>query len=258
MPTPFPGMDPYLERADIWPNVHNSLVIAMRDELAPLLRPRYYVAVEECTVRVDVDDLLFAVRPDVAVARAPIPQPDTASSNSPQAVQTVVVELPVPDDIHEVYLEIRDVGTDQVITVVEFLAPTNKVGEGRRQYEHKRRGILGTLTHLVEIDLLRFGQPMPMRGYAGDSDYRILVSRAEQRPRAELLPFGVRQPIPSFHLPLQTGDNEPEVHLNSMLHALYDRAGYDLRIDYRTDPQPPLKSDDAAWTDALLRAAGLR
>ncbi len=258
MPTPFPGMDPYLERADIWPNVHNSLVIAMRDELAPLLRPRYYVAVEERTVRLDSDDLLFAMRPDVAVARAPTPQPDTSSLNSTGAIQAVVVELPLPDDIHEVYLEIRDVGTDQVITVVEFLSPTNKVGEGRRQYEHKRYGILGTLAHLVEIDLLRFGQPMPMRGYAGTSDYRILVSRAEQRPRAELLPFGVRQPIPSFQLPLQKGDDEPEVHLNSMVHALYDRAGYDLRIDYRADPQPPLNGAAAEWADKLLRAAGLR
>jgi hypothetical protein len=162
-------MDPYLERADIWPNVHNSLVIAMRDELAPRLRPRYYVAVEERTVRLDVDDLLFAVRADVAVARSPLPQPGTALSTTPQAVQAVVVELPMPDDIHEIYLEMRDVGTDQVVTAVEFLSPTNKIGEGRRQYEHKRHGILGTLTHLVEIDLLRFGQPMPMRGYAGAS-----------------------------------------------------------------------------------------
>ena len=57
MPSPFPGMDPYLERASLWPNVHNSLIIALRDDLASRLRPRYYVAVEERTVRLTPDDL---------------------------------------------------------------------------------------------------------------------------------------------------------------------------------------------------------
>lgn len=252
MPTPFPGMDPYLERADLWPNVHSSLIIALRDELAPLLRPRYYVAVEERTVRLDFDDVAFAV------ARAPTPLHTSAAASPNHDVTTITVELPLPDELQQVYLEIRAVEADRVVTVIELLSPANKIGEGRRHYEQKRLGILGTLTHLVEIDLLRVGQPMPMRGYTGTSDYRIVISRAEQRPRAELLPFGVRQPVPAFRLPLQVGDDAPEVDLNRMLHALYDRAGYDLRIDYRAEAEPPLHGDDAAWADALLRAAVVR
>jgi hypothetical protein len=250
-------MDPYLERASLWPNVHNSLIIALRDELAPMLRPRYYVAVEERTVRLGLDNLLFAARLDVAVVRSPSRVAEAPATYEPSGI--VTVELPLPDEVHEVYLEIHDVGPDRVVTVFEILSPTNKEpGEGRRQYEQKRLALLGTLTHLVEIDLLRSGHPMPMRGYIGQSDYRILVSRAERRPRADLLPFGLRQPIPAFQLPLLAGDAEPEVDLNRLLHALYDRAGYDLRIDYRAEADPPLAEADMAWADALLRGAGLR
>jgi hypothetical protein len=260
MPSPFPGMDPYLEAPTLWPNVHNSLIIALRDELAPRLRPRYYVAVEERTVRLSMDDLVFTMRPDVAVAQpSGTPDRDTSASPAPSA-GAVTVEVPLPDDIREVYLEIRTTHTDQVITVVELLSPTNKIaGEGRRQYERKRLELLGSLTHLLEIDLVRAGLAMPFRGYAQQSNYRILCSRAEQRPRAELFPFGIRQPIPDIRLPLQAGDNEPLMSLNAILHALYDRAGYDLRLDYTQPPPPPeFNPDDAAWLDEHLKAAGVR
>jgi hypothetical protein len=172
----------------------------------------------------------------------------------------MMVEVPLPDDVREVYLEIRTVATDQVITVVELLSPTNKlVGEGRRLYERKRLEIFGTLTHFVEVDLLRAGQPMPVRGAAPQAGYRILVSRAPQRPQADLFTFGIRQAIPDVRLPLQAGDAEPLVALNSILHTLYDRAGYDLRIDYsQSPPPPPLSPEDATWLDAHLKAAGMR
>ena len=71
MPTPFPGMDPYLERADIWPNVHSSLIVAIRDYLVPILRPKYYVAVEERVVHSGPEDLSFSLRPDVMTALSP-------------------------------------------------------------------------------------------------------------------------------------------------------------------------------------------
>jgi hypothetical protein len=258
MPTPFPGMDPYLEQVALWPNVHSSLIIAIRDELAPRLRPLYYVSVEERTIRPGPDELMFANRPDVALMG---PLAPVAGEQTPRMTTggSVIVELPLPEEIRETYLEIRMVNTGQIVTVLEILSPTNKrTGEGRREYEQKRLKLPGTLTHLVEIDLLRTGQPMTMWGYPEDADYRILISRAWQRPRAELLPFSVREPIPSFLLPLLPNDEEPVIELNLILHNLYDRAGYDLRIDYRVMPVPPLEEEDNAWADALLRAAGLR
>ena len=260
MPTPFPGMDPYLERASLWPNVHNSLIIALRDDLAPRLRPRYYVAVEERVVRLSAEDVAFTVRPDVAIVEPPARQAAaTGWRRQASTAGAVVVELPMLDEVHETYLELRDATTDQVVTVIELLSPVNKLpGDGRRQYEQKRINLLATLTHLVEIDLLRTGQPMTMRGFQGQSDYRILISRAERRPQADLLPFGVRDRIPLFQMPLQSGDSEPTVDLNELLHALYVPAGYDLRIDYRADAEPPLSGADAAWVDTMLRDAGVR
>lgn len=84
------------------------------------------------------------------------------------------------------------------------------------------------------------------------------MSRGSRRPRAELRPFGVRRPIPAFDLPLLRGDTEPRLDIDAILHALYDRAGYDLRLNYRAAPDPPLADADAAWADELLRGAGLR
>ncbi len=259
MTTPFPGMDPYLERAALWPDVHNSLIVALRDELQPLLRPRYYVSIEERTYMVEPGELVLAGRADVAVVRPPTSLAASAQAQPSSEPSAITVELDLPDQIRETYLEVRALADDQVVTLIELLSPTNKrAGEGREQYLRKRRAVLASLTHLIEIDLLRSGEPMPLRRGPGHSDYRILVSRSEQRPHATLLPCSVRQPLPPVRLPLIAGDAAPEVELTRILHALYDRAGYDLRVDYRAAPEPPLAGEDASWADALLRSAGLR
>lgn len=258
MPTPFPGMDPYLEQRALWPNVHNSLITALRDDLAPRLRPHYFVAVEERTYIDGSGGLTFAGRPDVTVLQVREAATRYQTGLWDRQPGVAVVELPMPDTVHEVYLEIRG-QDDRVVTVVEVLSPANKMpGEGRDLYERKRMRVLSSLTNLVEIDLLRIGQPMAVRGNGHPAPYRILVSRAASRPWGELYYFGVRNPIPDFALPLQPGDAEPVVALNRLLHELYDRAGYDLRIDYRQEPEPSLEHEDALWSDALLRQAALR
>lgn len=258
MPTPFPGMDPYLERPALWPDVHNRLIVALADDLAPRLRPRYVIAVEERVYHYQPAALTFAGRPDLTVARLNEPAARCRASPAPRSAGVAVVELPMPDLAREAYLEVR--GRDErVVTVLEILSPANKVpGEGRELYERKRRRVLDSLTNLVEIDLLRGGQPMAMSGDGQPSHYRILVSRGHARPWADLYYFGVRDSIPAFPLPLQAGEEEPAVALEDLLHALYDRAGYDLRIDYRGEPEPPLDAEDAAWAAALLHEAGLR
>jgi len=258
MPSPFPGMDPFLEHPALWPDVHHGLVEALRSTLAPVLRPRYRVAVEERVYVTDVEGPFFIGRPDVSLVDTGLPG-GPATSAPVALAEPRVVEVPMPDRIREGYLEVRDVATDEVVTVVEVLSPTNKCpGEGRRLYEEKRLQVLGTRTHLMEIDLLRGGQPMKMWGDGRDSHYRVLISRAERRPRADLYAFSVRDPIPPFPLPLRPKDEEPVAELGVLLHALYDRASYDLAVDYTAEPVPPLEEDDAAWADQLLRGKGLR
>ncbi|MBI3929508.1 MAG: DUF4058 family protein [Armatimonadetes bacterium] len=252
MPSPFPGMDPWLEHPDLWPDVHNSVIAAIRDILNPLLRPRYVARLEERTYLVEPEGLVFVGRADVTVSSL---QPDRPPAGlSPVSSTALVVEVPVPDRIRETWLEIRATSSGEAVTVLELLSPTNKrPGEGRRRYEEKRLAVLGTRTNLVEIDLVRAGEPMLVYGADRTADYRILVSRGDRRPRAELLLFGVREPIPSFRLPLRGEEEEPTVDIGQVLKDLYDRAGYDLSIDYGSDAVPPLAPPDRDWAEALLR-----
>jgi hypothetical protein len=256
MPSPFPGMDPYLEHPDLWPDVHNGLIAALRDALAPVLRPRYYVALEERTYLDDPPELLLVGRPDLAVVAAAGAGPPGARER-PREPRSVEVELPLAVPVRETYLEVRGVADADVVTVIELLSPANKrPGAGRRLYLDKRLSILATRTSLVELDLLRAGEPMPTRGPATPGEYRILVSRGWRRPRAELIPFGVRDPLPPCPVPLRQGEDEPTLALGAVVGALYDRAGYDLRIDYQRDPVPPLTGDDVSWAAGVVAGRG--
>jgi hypothetical protein len=168
------------------------------------------------------------------------------------------VNLPFFEKVREGYLEIRDARTHTVVTVIEVLSPSNKApGAGRDEYESKRRQVLATVTNLVEIDLLRAGEPMEMQPLS-KSDYRILVRAGWERPRARLYAFSVREAIPEVPVPLQRGEKEVVLAVGKLLSEIYDRARYDIRLNYRQPPEPPLAPEDAAWADELLRAKGLR
>jgi len=249
MPSPFPGMDPWLERPDLWPDVHNRLIAALGDSLGPRLRPRYFVALEERVYLEEAQGLALVGRPDLAVvgSRRDIGGEVRAAS------AVVEVEVPVGDRQRETYLEVRSAGDGEVVTVLEVLSPSNKrAGEGRRLYLQKRSTVLSTLTSLVEIDLLRGGDRMPVFGDPPPSDYAILISRSWQRPRAHLLPFSLREAVPELPVPLRKGEDEPTIDLGLVLGGLYDRASYDLRVDYRRAPDPPLRPEDAAWAETRL------
>lgn len=254
MPSPFPGMDPWLEHPGLWPDVHYGLIGALRRTLGPILRPRYYVAVGIHAYIITPPIAPSRIRyPDVMVVEAPYGDPVTTSPMASVA-EPVIVNVPVPEEYEEGYLEIREVASGEVITVIEVLSPANKQpGPGRQDYEGKRLDIFRSQTHLVEIDLLRAWEPMPFWGDGGSSHYRILVRRGEQRDRAFLYAFNVRDPIPRFPLPLQKGDVEPVIDLKPLLDELYDEASYDLRVDYTQPPVPPLAEADAQWAADILR-----
>ena len=263
MPSPFPGMDPYLENPDLWRELHNRLIVAIAIAISPPLRPKYRVAIEKRAYLSDGEDSVDVVIPDVSMVSQKSIAAQRSSTISTMTIaavsESVTVTLPSPEEIRESYLEIREVETGCVVTAIELLSPTNKRGgEGRRVYKNKRRKVLATLTHLVEIDLLRSGQPMPIQGEITQTDYRILVSRRERRPQAQLYAFSVRQKIPEFLLPLQSEDNEPIIDLQHLLNQVYDQAGFDLAIDYSQKPIPSLKSKDRNWAEELLRDRGLQ
>jgi hypothetical protein len=160
------------------------------------------------------------------------------------------------DEVRQRYLEIRDRQSKRVVTVVELLSPSNKdPGDGRDQYWNKTRLLLNTTyTGLVEIDLLRGGPRLPW-GNLPTCDYYAIVSRAEARqldpPRAAVWPIRLRDPLPPIPIPLLPGEPEPMLDLQSIIHHIYDAAGYQLFI-YESDPEPPLAPADAVWAAQVL------
>ena len=253
MPHPFPGMNPWLENPNLWHNVHQSLIVALRDELAPRLRPRYFVAIETHTWVAVFPDATPAIRyPDVAIINR-----GGSAVTTPNVESTPYLEvtLPFPEPIEESYLEVRVVPTGEVVTVIELLSHTNKQSD-RLEYIKKRDQLLRASVNFVEIDLLRAGEPMPYTEKAQNSAHRLFIYRNAPPYKARLYPFSLRQPIPTFPLPLRPDDNEPLVDLGALLQGLYDRAGYDMVINYQQPPTPPLSEDDAAWAAEQFSRTG--
>ncbi|MCW5316878.1 DUF4058 family protein [Nostoc sp. KVJ3] len=256
MPSPFPGMNPYLENPQLWPEVHHWIITFIAELLIPQLRPKYRIAIEKRVYQITDSNSVLVGIPDVTIGRyskAIEKEPSNLAVVSTPS-KPITVNIPIPEEVRESYLEVREVGTQEVVTVIELLSPKNKrAGEGRKAYNTKRQEVFGSSTHLVEIDLLRSGEPMPILDNQIKSDYRILVSRSQSRPQAELYLFNLQAQIPTFLLPLRKGDTEPLINLQGVIQDLFDRAGFDLAIDYTQEPVPSLGEADAVWANLLLQ-----
>lgn len=260
MPSPFPGMDPYLEQSMFWSSFHFRLIGAIASAIEPQLGRQYYVEVETRTYQSDDDgdEVLIGI-PDAAVLACQGNSSTTDQSlliESPVATQIRPerVSLPVSLPIHERYLEIREAQTDVVITVIEVLSPKNKrAGEGRVAYERKRRMVLESATHLVEIDLLRGGKAMPILGARSQFTYRILVCRSDQRPAADLYGVMLQQPLPTVPIPLKVGEPDLALELQAIFNRVYEDARYSMRLDYQQPVPPPgLSLQEQKWISTLL------
>ena len=198
-------MDPWLEHPWLWPEVHTSLIAAIRDELSPRVAPRYYVAIEQRTYRLKHDELVLVGLPDVTVMRGHGEEGRVSESSATTAV--VEVSVPGVEEVVERYLEVRDVKSRALVTVVELLSPSNKLHrKGREDYLAKRDEVFSTRTNFVEIDLLRAGRSMPVEGRHHAADYRILVRRGREGSKARLFLFSLRDSIAAFGVPLLPGD----------------------------------------------------
>ncbi len=256
-------MNPYLEHPDRWSTVHNRFIVAIADILTPLLLPRYQVDIEKRIYQVTDSNLQLIGRSDASI-QAPrnplgpnVPAGASVGGASVATLQPVRVTLPVETEIREAYLGIKEAVTGRVITTIEILSPTNKRGQGRQKYEEKRQRVLNSRTNLVEVDLLRSGNSLPMSN-ALSSDYHILISREAERPVADLYPFNLQDPMPIIPIPLQAADPEPTIDLKQIIEDIIVRSGYAYFIDYTIEPTPNLPQADQRWLDKLLRDEGLR
>ncbi len=254
MPSPFPGMNPYLEHPDEWQDFHDRFIVALSDALSMLVRPHFIVKVEH----------YHFIHEPPAEARFPFAYGDIGVSEPKNARATLPVTgtliSPVVTAMVDVefekhrFIEIRDRKNREVVTVLEMLSPTNKKpGADREQYLAKRSILLRSEANFVEIDLLRGWKKMPIAD-PQESDYAIMVSRVDDRPRLNYWPINVRDPLPSLPVPLRSPTGHVEVNLKAILDGVYDRAGYADYI-YLDVPKPPLHPEDAAWAEALVAQA---
>ena len=251
MPSPFPGMNPYIEQPAVWEDFHTRFMTAAAEAIAAQVEPRYFVKIEE---------RLFLHEP-FSTARKPFGRPDlsvlpgdgtSAPPTGTALAAPATVFAPDEEEVSQRYLEVRDRQSREVVTVVELLSPSNKGrGDGREQYWNKTRLLLSrTETNLVEIDLLRGGPRLPWRDMP-TCDYYALVCRTDEYPRAAFWPVKVHASLPSIPIPLRPGEPEPMLDLQALLHHIYDAGRYRLFV-YDSDPEPPLSTADAVWAAQLL------
>ena len=258
MPSPFPGMDPYLE-GYLWPDVHNALANKIRQVLAPRLRPRYVVRIEIYVVEDTAPESEIGIMyPDVEIMLAGSSRPAALSNPSSAATPTggtpAALTIPVldPIEVRVPTVEIRDVASNQLVTCIEILSPINKREPGLAAYRQKRQRLYHAGVHLLEIDLLRRGQRPLAHPRVPDTAYLIALTRAQSGATA-IWPLWLRDALPEIPIPLRAPDGDSLLELGPVLSAIYDEAGYDLSIDYgQPPPPPPLSEADAAWIRQLL------
>ena len=256
MPSPFPGMDPYLE-GSLWTTLHFALAAEIIRHLAPRLRPKYLALPAERFVMEMSSDIAVTtgnIYPDVGVIKSDtqFPEPsETAVVSAPLRLATII-----PEAVPHVTVEIRDAARRQLVTAIEILSPTSKRGAGAEEYLTKRRRILLSSAHLLEIDLLHDGQRVPMQQPLPSTPYFVFLSRADDRPMTEVWPIALDQPLPTVSTPLLSGDSDISLNLQTVFTSAYDLLGYDLAIDYRQPPEINLSDKDLAWVNQHLREQG--
>lgn len=255
-------MDPWLEDPVLWPGLHGALIIYARDQLVRRLPAPLYVEVGE-RVYVEAPGRQRDIVPDAAVLHPPRRRPKGAASGTAVAEADALDEPLIVEvsslELTETYLEIRHPAGHQVLTVIELLSPSNKrPGAGREQYLRKQGEVLASRASLVEVDLLRAGEPTvacPVERLPA-APYRVVVTRGWDRERREVYPAQLRERLPRFAVPLREDLDDVALDLPALFAQAYENAGYSARLDYETDPSPPLAPDELAWARRLVGAAG--
>ncbi len=252
MPSPFPGMDPYIEQSKIWVDFHNRLADEMSAQLNAQIRPAYFARLTPYTTYevVEISQArLRAVRPDVGVMRRDTPaQPDRAEAVLEATPVESAVELDGPLELLSV--EIYHADDEVLVTAIEILSPVNKQPghQAYTDYLRKRRELLRSTAHLLEIDLLRGGTRPPLTMDVPEAPYYITLSRVERRPFVSVWPIHLQTRLPGVPIPLQAPDPDAILKLSDVVAAVYERGGYDAQIDYsQSVPPPPLSPEEAAW-----------
>src|SRR5437870_2400283 len=227
MPSPFPGMDPYLEDEGIWPVFQHHLVLCLYQILLPGLVDRY---------------------------RARVGQRHYVTE---QALFTSVIR----EEHHEDFIEVRQRNDGKLITLLDIVSPSNRMtAAGRQAYLDTRKEARAVSANLVEVDLVLQGQPMLdySRENLPDWDYAVTVTRATQPDRFEIYTATLQKRLPRFRLPLASDDRDTVVDLHTIFTRSFDQGNFAAKICYQRDPSLPLSDEKRRWLDDLLKQQKLR
>jgi hypothetical protein len=255
MPSPFPGMDPYLETPALWSDFHARFITYWSDALIDCLPSNYEARIDEKVNLVEVSPPRSRrIEPDVAIT-----QRERSLSPSPAPAGVATLE-PIPrsllieEEVHERRIEILHRPDRTLVAVLEMLSPANKEEPGRALYLAKRNALLHHPVHLVELDLLLKGQRLPVEDGLPPGEYYALVSRWDRRPICDVYAWTMRQVLPAIPIPLLPPDPDVWLDLGAVFRTAYARARYDRSIDYTAPPPVALDAQRLTWV--MERASG--
>lgn len=269
MPSPFPGMDPYLENPEIFPDLHDSVITYLRETIQASLPAPYFAALGR---RIWIEVSRRSIEPGVqiqrerAVAKSARPATTTRMAATSQLVPRPITVKIAHDEIREPFVEIYTRGDDgkRLVTSIEVLSLSNKTpgAQGRELYLCKQMKLLASKANLVEIDLLRAGEhvsAVPLDAIAsacGEFDYHISVHCYENPETFFVYPIALEERLPPVAIPLLTGDAPVTLDLQAVFERCYDAGPYSREVRYGEDlivPAP--EPEQAAWVDGIMKAA---
>jgi uncharacterized protein DUF4058 len=261
MPSPFPGMDPYLER--YWLDVHHRLITYASDLLQTRLPSGLRARVQERVFVETEEGRSRTLYPDVHVVELPSPGHSRKVEQGIAVGQPLVVHVE-HEPLRQGFIQIIESGSGgRVVTLIEFLSPSNKIsGDGQKLYLKKRAEAMEAGTNVVEIDLTRTGErilfvlpehlPPSHR-----TTYQICVWRGARPDVCEVYRAPLEEPLPTILVPLRPDDRDIPLEIQPLIDLCYQNGAYQ-DLDYTADPSPPLSEAEAAWARELLRSKGLR
>ena len=262
MPSPFPGMDPFLEGPAIFPGLHDSMITYLREALQRELPEPYYAEIAD-RVWVEVSERVIGPNVKVLTRDDGPPKIESEAGGVASAISSEPVVVTVPHDEHrEPLLQIMAaVEGERLVTNIELLSPTNKMpgSQGRELYLRKQREVLDSQVHLVEIDLLRAGEhttAVPRHlaeKKAGAFDYHVCIHRFDNLEDFFVYPIRMEQPLPRITIPLLPGHKDVTIDLQEVFERCYDTGPYRRRIRYReVTPEPSLTESQSQWVSDRL------
>jgi hypothetical protein len=269
MPSPFPGMDPFIEVNPRWEEFHDWFVRELARQSAPNARELgCWIAVERTVYqREPSGEIVLIGEPDHTMGvdtaspawNEPPAQRGGVALAEPRAIHEVVLDFAKLERIKQDYLVVRELGQfPRIVAVVEVLSPGHKVGSYAARYREKRMRFLTSRAHFVEIDLLRDG-PNPSRQLFRElqaAPYFIFIARKTALGRNEEgYPLQLQDPLPVIGVPIGPPRPDLPLDLDAAFQSAYDLSIRPGSINYAAEtPAPPLSDADAAWVKQVVQS----